>query len=133
MKYFLLITLFVSNVWAQKSELVDIQNSEIVCVNSAVDMQVEINTKLGKIWLKKASSSENKGVLVKGAVFSGIYSADRYMGEVVGEVNVNDTPAYITIIMREVKSEAQLELFLHPLENQMNYSRMLMNNCRINK
>lgn len=131
MKFFIAVILLSSFALAQKSEISEIQNTGIVCKNSGIDIQVEIDANKGKIWLKKQSSAANMGVLVRGAVFSGIHAGDRYMGEVVGEVTYNDTRSYITIIMRNVKDKPQMELFLHPLVNQMDYSRILMNDCEI--
>ena len=129
MKWFLLISLAAGSLFAQNVEVSKIENANIICSAKNEPTMVYINTSDGKVWFKDAAAPLSKGVEVEGALFSGVYSSDKYQGEILGEINFKDSPMYVTLIMRSVKSKAELEVQLYPKQDQNNNSSFNLNNC----
>lgn len=91
MKYLLITFLFSSHVFAN-----------IICSDNTGLTQVQINTKTQQVWFNQQP--------VIGAVFSGVSSDESFTGEILGELN----STYLTIIIRDVNGEVQMELQLYP-------------------
>jgi hypothetical protein len=129
MKWFLLVSFVASTVFAQNVEVNKIENANIICSGKNETTMVFINTAAGKVWLKEAQASLSKGVEVEGTIFSGVYSSDKYAGEILGEINFKNCPLYVTLILRKVKNKAELEVQLYSKKDQNSYSKFFLNEC----
>lgn len=131
MKWFLFITLMAGSLFAQNPEASKIENANIICSGSNEATRVYINTSAGKVWFKDAGVPVSRGIEVVGALFSGVYSSEKYVGEILGEINYKSTPSYVTLIMRSVKNKAELEVQLYPKQDQDNYSKFFLKSCEL--
>lgn len=81
--------------------------ANIVCTNPAQNSQFLIDPKSGKAWyraLNEASSAE-----IQSAMFSGIVSTEKFVGEILGEFDYRGTPSYSTLIIRSNNGKPELE------------------------
>jgi hypothetical protein len=133
MRIFIFISLLSVFASAQYSSPVpkDIEGADIVCVNTKEDLQVSINTTLGKIWVKPASSKANKGVEAWGSVWTGIQSAERYEGEVMSELNIKNNRMYFSIVLRKTDSGAQMEAEMYSAEDGRDFRKVILDQCKL--
>lgn len=99
-----------------------VPQADISCSNAGSNTRFSINTKAGKVWY-------NDSIPVNGPVFSGVYSAKNYAGEILGEIELNKDAFYLTLILRNVKGKAQLEARWYPKNDQNQVTRYFLNNC----
>lgn len=96
--------------------------ADIVCVDAAEQNSVQINTRTQQVWY-------NQSTVISGAVFSGIYSPQNFVGEILAETTINGTDYYITLIMRSSNGHPQLEVLWYPKQNSTKSTRMLLDDC----
>lgn len=97
---------------------------DIVCSDSAGTTRFSINTSARKVIYNNTTE-------VEGPVFSGVYSSENFVGEILGEIEVNQVQYYVTLIMRNLNGEAQLEAIWYPRKNQYQSIKYLLNDCEI--
>lgn len=133
MRLFLAITFVSTFAWAQYSSPVpkEISGADIVCQNAKEDLQVSINTTTGKIWAKAVSNRSNEGFETWGNVWTGIFSVDRYEGEVLSEITFNDIRMYATLIMRNVSGKPEMTFEMYPVANGNDFRKVTLKDCKL--
>ena len=130
MKKMIIAILFVSSaVYAAPTSAGKAKaGSNIICTNQDEDVQFFINTKAGRVWYGALSEPTTTEVI--GALFSGVYSSEKYQGEILGEMVYAGLPSYTTLIMRKVDGKPELEVQIYPKINQNSVVKIKMG-CRI--
>lgn len=118
MKFFF-ISILLTSVFAMAKP-----QANIICSNPQNLTNFSINTKAGKVWY-------NDAYVVNGPVFSGLYSSENYVGEILGEIELKGAGYYLTLIMRNVNGKAQLEAIWYPKNNQNQSMRYFLDQCEL--
>ncbi len=131
MRLFFLLFFVTCLSWAQYSSPTptEIANPDIVCQNKKEDMQVSVNTNLGKIWVKAVSNPSNLGFETWGNVWTGIDSAQRYEGEVASEITFNGVRMYSFLLITTVNGKAELQFEMYPVANGNDFRKVKLNDC----
>lgn len=133
MKLFLAVLLVFTSAFAanDKGVVSGIENSNIVCSNSVGNLDVHVNTTKGKVWFKDTTTQGNLANEAYGPLFSGVYSSDKYFGEILGEVEWQGKPMYFTLIFRERRGKPELETQLYHVKYQDEVVTYHSSNCEL--
>jgi|GEM_PF-5270256 len=120
MKFLFVLLSFTVNLAAANS------NSEIVCMRFKNNASFSIDTKTKEVFY---NDFNNDYAPVQDAVFSGINSTKNYEGEILGEIELYHTAYFVTLIMRKISGNAQLEARFYPKNKKDQVIRQVYNNC----
>ena len=109
----------------------EIQNANIICSNSAKNIEISVNTVKGTVWFRNLDSISRMALELQGPVFSGIQSSENYSGEVLGEIKLAQADYYVTIIMRNKNSNPEMETLLYPKADQSRVIKFFSDKCDI--
>jgi len=132
MKLFL-AALFVTTLafaTGEKGLVSEIENSNIVCTNSVGNLDIYVNTSKGRVWFKDTTTAGNFADEAYGPVFSGVYSSEKYFGEILGEIRWQGKPMYFTLIFRERRGKPELETHMYHVKYQNEVVTYFSSNCQ---
>ena len=115
----------------EKGVISEIRNADIICLNSIADLDVHISTKSGKVWFKDSTTSGNSANEAYGPVFSGVYSPERYLGEILGEIQIKGQPMYFSLIFRDRDGKPELETQLYHVNYKKEVAKYYTQNCNL--